>query len=112
MFCSSCGKPIAPTDARCPSCGSKASSPIDPSALVVVLETTEASRLAIAKSLLDGAEIPYLAQDENVSGLFPLGAFGGGFFGRSASARLHVAPEHAEDPQAIQRWSGLLSKKS
>lgn len=66
-----------------------------------MLETADSGLLAVVKSLLDGAEIPYLVQGDEAMSLFPLGAFGKGPFRHGVGAVVRVPPSHARDAEAL-----------
>ena len=53
--------------------------PPEPENLGTVLEIADVNLLAVIKSILDGAEIPYLIQGEEALNLLPLGRLGGPF---------------------------------
>jgi hypothetical protein len=46
---------------------------------VTVFETGNQALIAVAKSILDGAEIPYLVKGENLQSLFGMGQIGTGY---------------------------------
>jgi len=69
--------------------------------LVTVLETADVNLLAVIKSILDGAEIPYLIQGEKALGLLPVGRLGGPFARRGMGAAVMVPPEHAETAKEL-----------
>jgi len=66
-----------------------------------VLETADSGLLAITKSLLDGAEIPYLVQGDEAMSLFPLGPFGRGPFRHGVAAIVRVPARHAGDARTL-----------
>ena len=68
----------------------------DPRDLVTVFETADVNLLTIIKSVLDGAEIPYLVQGEEALSLLPVGRMGGPFARRGLAAAIMVPREHAE----------------
>lgn len=68
---------------------------------VTVLETSDPALLAVAKSLLESADIPYFAKGENVQDLFGLGRFGTGFSPVAGPVELQVAAEDAHDAHAL-----------
>jgi len=70
--------------------------PADPKDLVTVLETADVNLLAVIKSLLDSAEIPYLVQGEEALSLLPVGRLGGPFARRGLGAAVMVPSEHAD----------------
>ena len=67
---------------------------------VTVLETTDPAVLAVAKSLLDSAKIPYFAKGEALQGLFAGGALAG-FNPISGPVELQVSSEDARDAYAL-----------
>ena len=70
--------------------------PSDPDDLVTVLETADVNLLAVIKSILNGAEIPYLIQGEEALSMLPVGTLGGPFARRGLGAAVMVPPEDAE----------------
>ena len=73
----------------------------DPQDLVTVLETADVNLLAVIKSILDGAEIPYLVQGEEALSMLPVGQLGGPFARRGLGAAVMVPEEHAETARAL-----------
>jgi len=71
MICPRCGARSEAAERSCPACGAAR----DGDTLVCVQRTADAALLPLFKSLLDGAEIPYVVQGEEALGLFPLGRF-------------------------------------
>lgn len=69
--------------------------------LVIVLETADVNLLAVIKSILDGAEIPYLIQGEEALNMLPVGRLGGPFARRGLGAAVMVPPEHAETAREL-----------
>ena len=69
--------------------------------LVTVLETADVNLLAVIKSLLDGAEIPYLVQGEEALSMLPVGQIGGPFARRGLAVAVMVPEEHAEAASAL-----------
>jgi len=63
---------------------------------VTVLRSGDSAMLAVAKSLLDAANIPYYAKGEGVQDLFAWGRFGTGFNPVVGPVELQVAAEDAE----------------
>jgi hypothetical protein len=70
---------------------------------VTVLESGDAALLAVAKSLLEAAGIPFFAKGEGVQDLFAWGRFGTGFNPFVGPVRLQVAAEDASDAIALLR---------
>ena len=73
----------------------------DANDLVTVLETAAVNLLAVIKSILDGAEIPYLIQGEEALSLLPVGRLGGPFARRGLGAAVLVPAEHAETARGL-----------
>ena len=73
----------------------------EPDGLVTVLESSDPARLLVAKSLLEDAEIPYLAKGEGVQDLFAWGRFGTGFSLIAGAVRLQVSVDDAEEAKAL-----------
>jgi hypothetical protein len=73
----------------------------DPQDLVTVLETADVNLLVVIKSLLDGAEIPYLIQGEEALSMLPVGRLGGPFARRGLAAAIMVPEQHAESARAL-----------
>ena len=71
--------------------------------LVAVFETADVALLPVAKSVLDAAEIPYVAQGEEALGLFPVGRFATGLTqsGQGMVAIIHVAEERADEARRL-----------
>jgi hypothetical protein len=67
---------------------------------VTVLETTDPAILAVAKSLLESAKIPFFAKGESLQGLFAAGALAG-FNPISGPVELQVSAEDARDAHAL-----------
>ena len=72
--------------------------------LVTVLETSDVNLLAVVKSILHGAEIPFLVQGDEALGLLPMANIGGPFSKRGLGVAVMVA---ADDEPAVRE---LLSE--
>ena len=68
---------------------------------VTVLESSDPALLALAKSLLDDAGIPYFAKGEGVQDLFGVGRFGTGFNPVTGPIELQVSAGDASEARAI-----------
>ena len=68
---------------------------------VTVLETGDPGLIAVAKSLLDSAGIPYFAKGESLQNLFGWGQIG--FNPIVGVVQLQVASDDAEDATALLR---------
>ena len=80
MYCPRCGAEYISGVTRCAECDvalatDPPAAPASPEALnlVAVQETGDAVRTALVKSLLDDAQIPYLARNEQLQDLFGFG---------------------------------------
>ena len=68
----------------------------EPADLVTVFDTSDPALLPVIKSLLQGAEIPYLVQGEEAMSMLPIGEIVGPFTKRGLAARFMVRKEDAE----------------
>jgi len=68
---------------------------------VTVLETGDPGLLAVAKSLLEDAGIPYFAKGEAIQNLFGAGTFGTGFNVVTGPVELQVAECDAAQAHAL-----------
>lgn len=84
MFCPQCKTEYREGFRRCADCGSELvySLPVEPptktgrlraSEWVTVLESIDPGIMMVAKSILEGAGIPYFARGEDIQGLFGIG---------------------------------------
>ena len=69
--------------------------------LVTVLASGDPGLMAVAKSLLRSADIPFLVQGEGVQDLFGVGRIGSGFNVVTGPARLQVGADDADDARAV-----------
>lgn len=96
MFCPGCGAEFDPGVETCADCGvalvAELPDDFDPKyqELVTVFDAFNANELAVAESLLQGAEIPYFVQNTASQSVFGVAS---GTVGRS---RIEVKPEFAE----------------
>ena len=67
-----------------------------PADLVTVFDTTDPALLPVIKSILQGADIPFLVQGEEAMSMLPVGEVIGPFTKRGLAARFMVKPEDAE----------------
>lgn len=77
--------------------------PADSDDLVLVLETRSTAELAVAKSILDDADVRYLERGDALQDLANLGRFLFGMSGKKGHLTLHVPPEHAETARELLR---------
>ena len=75
--------------------------PCDHLELVTVLASGDPGLMAIAKSLLQSADIPFLVQGEGVQDLFGVGRIGSGFNLVTGPARLQVGADDAPDAREL-----------
>ena len=73
----------------------------DSEKLVTVLRTGHQGIVAVAKSILDEAEIKYLVKGEGLQNLFGVGVMGTGFNLITGPIEIQVLPEDAEAAQEI-----------
>lgn len=85
VTCQFCGEPIHESAEICPHCGGErpdatpGASPEPNLDLVPVFRTGDAGLIALAKSLLDGEGIQYMARGDGLQDLIGGGRLGGGF---------------------------------
>lgn len=71
--------------------------------LITIVETNNATLLTLAKSVLDGAEIPYFAKGEQLQNLFGVGQVGTGFNPIVGPVRLQVRQDDALEARKLLR---------
>ena len=74
---------------------------LDKEKLVTVFKTGHEALIAVAKSMLDEAEIKYLIKNEGVQDLLGLGVFGTGFNPLTGPIQIQVLPEDEETAREI-----------
>ncbi len=67
-----------------------------PADLVTVFDTSDPALLPVIKSILQGADIPFLVQGEEAMSMLPVGEVMGPFTKRGLAARIMVKQEDAE----------------
>jgi hypothetical protein len=72
-----------------------------PDPFVTVLATGDQGLMAIAKSLLQSAEIPFMVQGEGVQELFGAGCLGTGFNLVTGPAKLLIHADDADEVRAL-----------
>ena len=94
MFCPECGKEFSKEVSTCPECQAKlvAEPPSEWVDFVTVMTTRDHSELAVAKSLLESASIPFFARNEEVENLIAAGP-----------VELQVRPEDEEAAKELLR---------
>lgn len=112
MFCPQCRSEYREGFTRCESCDVALVAVLPPEAgdpsdrdLVTAFETGDPGLLAMAHSILDEAQIPYLTQGEGIQDLFGLGRLGTGF--SILTGPVHILVERASEADARQLLAGL-----
>ena len=111
MYCPQCGAEFREGFERCSDCGTELvhksgveeeREAVDHSAEehVVLLETSRSEEIAVVKSLLDGAEIPYLTEGEVLNELFPADTMVT-FFTRHPVVAFKVPVSRAEEARGL-----------
>jgi hypothetical protein len=72
-----------------------------PEDLVAVARTTDAGLLAVLRSVLEAAGVPFVVQGEAGVSLFPVGEFGSRVTGRTTGAVLLVPRDREEEARAL-----------
>ena len=105
MFCPQCGSEYREEFTTCSDCRVSLvdQRPPEPrfTKLVTVLETSDHALLIVAKSILDGAAIPYSAIGERAQDLFGLGRLGSGFNVAVGAVQIRVPEEYKDDALAL-----------
>lgn len=104
MFCPQCGAEYREGYSECADCGVPlVESPVPPAdvELVSVFRTADAGLLPVIKSVLASADIPFMVQGDEASGLFPFGSAGGGADGRRLGAVVRVPSDRAEEAEEL-----------
>jgi putative signal transducing protein len=74
---------------------------LDKSRLVTVLTTGNEAVIAVAKSLLDDADIKYFAKGEQLQNLFGVGTIGTGYNPLVGPIQLQVEEHQADEAKTI-----------
>jgi hypothetical protein len=108
MFCPQCRSEYREGFTRCESCDVPLVAVLPPEAgdpsdrdLVTVFETGDPGLLALAHSILDEAQVPYLTQGEGVQDLFGLGRLGTGFSILTGPVHILVERERQQVVRAL-----------
>ncbi len=112
MYCPKCRAEYVPGCTRCSDCMVPLVEQLPPepklgrrsglpAPLVTVLATGDPGLMAIAKSLLQSAEIPFMVQGEGIQDLFGAGCFGTGFNLITGPAKLQVAAGDADEAREL-----------
>ena len=114
MLCPRCHTQHPADTLTCPHCELEVStrSPSeDDGELVTVLVTQNVALLPVLKSVLDGAEIPYVIPGDDLLGVFPF-ELRGGLFGsaQGGAIKIQVPRRYAEEARwLLESESGQLS---
>jgi hypothetical protein len=105
MYCPQCKGEYREGFDRCDDCGVDLVDELpseDHSAeeYVKVFETSESDLIPVIKSLLEGAEIPYLTEGEDLMNLLPSEMLGG-FYRPSAEVKFKVPAARAEEARGL-----------
>ncbi len=85
----------------CPGCGARWPEAGEDADLVTILESADPGALAVIRSLLDSAQIPYLVQGEGAAGMMPFGALPTSIFGRAVAAAVKVPASYAQEARLL-----------
>ena len=96
MICLKCGKMYDSSVKQCPDCDIPLFDERKKTELVTVLQTGDVGTIAIAKSILEDADIPYYVSNEHIQDLIGIGRFGYGFNPLSGPPGIKVSKEKAE----------------
>lgn len=112
MFCPQCRSEYREGFTRCDNCNVALVAVLPPEAgdpsdrdLVMAFETGDPGLLAMAHSILDEAQVPYLTQGEGIQDLFGVGRLGTGF--NILTGPVHILVERASEAVAHQLLDGL-----
>lgn len=105
MYCPRCGEQYEVWAKECPDCliplQEESAAPIAPNELVTVYTTGNAALIAIAKSILEDAGIPYFAKGEGLQDLFGAGRLGVGFNSAIGPVEIQVAGKNFEEARML-----------
>ncbi len=108
MFCPQCRSEYRAEFTRCESCDMALVAALPPAAgdpshrdLVTAFETGDPGLLAMAHSILDESQIPYLTQGEGIQDLFGLGRLGTGFSILTGPVHIQVERERESEVRAL-----------
>ena len=109
MYCPKCGAEYVAGFSRCSDCDlplveaepHRPLAPHEHRELVTVFASGDSGLMAIAKSLLRSADVPFLVQGELVQDLFGIGRVVGGFNPITGPMRLRVRADDAADARLL-----------
>ena len=114
MFCPKCGDEYRPGFTRCTDCDVDLVEELPPKIedaepeLVTVLETGDQSLIAVARSMLEGADIPCFERNEKLQNLFGWGSIGTGYSIAMGPIRLQVFREDEEVARALLKTGPMV----
>ena len=109
MFCPECRSEYRPAFSECASCGVRLvdvlpeeTSTGDPDLqLVTVFETSDVALIAMARSILESAEIPFIVSNEAMQDYIGWGRFPGPMNLATGPVRIQVAEGDEEDAERL-----------
>jgi Putative prokaryotic signal transducing protein len=108
VFCPKCGSEYRAGFQECADCGVplvesvSASQPEQPEIqFVTVFESGDPALIALAQSLLDSAEIPFMTKGEGIQDLFGWGRMPGAFSVIAGPVQFQVNEEDVEEARAL-----------
>lgn len=105
MFCPECGTEYREGFTACADCKvdlvDEPPPPPSSGELVTVLETHDRGLILVAKSILEGADIPCLAGNEQLQDWFGFGRIGAGYNIMMGPVRIRVPREYEETARAL-----------
>lgn len=105
MYCPRCGEHYEAWAKECANCliplEEESEVSIDPNELVTVYATGNGALIALAKSILEDAGIPYFAKGEGLQDLFGAGRLGVGFNSAIGPVEIQVAGKHFEEARLL-----------
>ncbi|MEO8197621.1 MAG: hypothetical protein ABI689_12980 [Thermoanaerobaculia bacterium] len=112
MFCPRCRSEYREGFTRCENCDVPLVATLPPEAgdpsdrdLVMAFETGDPGLLAMAHSILDEAQVPYLTQGEGIQDLFGVGRLGTGF--SILTGPVHILVERGREAEVRGLLDGL-----
>lgn len=107
MFCPSCRDEYREGFLTCADCGVALVEELPPEPepeaadYVTVFETGSQSLVAVVRSILDGAQVPYVAKNETLQNLFGMGPIGAGFNVAMGPVRFRVPRQRAREAREL-----------
>ncbi len=101
MICPKCRLEFPAGESQCPHCSTGTAANAAGDELVELLKTADIVLLAVVKSMLDSAGIPYLVQGEEGLHVLPLGKAGGFFAPSALGAVIRVRRRDLQDARKM-----------